>query len=138
MTAACWRLLHSHREDVFPRKVDQCFKMTPAQRWRGIWEDYFEGQQFCAAGTHCSNDFDRPLVWITFADGVRPTADMPTERSYVVEFIGRRTLLPGPHGHFGVFKHEIVVDRLISISPAPPGARSIPASGEPRGATSPD
>ena len=137
MTAACWRLLHRYGEDAFPRKVDQCFTMMPAQRWRGIWEDYHEGQQFCAAGTYCSDDFDRPLVWITFADGVRPTRS-PTERSYVVELIGRRTLRPGLHGHFGVFKHEIVVDRLISITPAPAGSRSISATVAPHRATTRD
>ena len=39
---------------------------------------------------------------------------------YAVDFIGRRTLKRGGYGHFGVFDHEIVVDRIISIEPVTP------------------
>ncbi|MFL9840795.1 hypothetical protein ABS767_07475 [Sphingomonas sp. ST-64] len=126
MTAACWRRLHRDGEDALPRRVDQCFAMMPAQRWRGIWNDYFEGQQFCAAGRRCSGGYDRTQPWITFADGVRPTSDLPTNRRYVIEFIGRRTKMPGFYGHLGSSDHEIVVDRVISITPAPADAASAP------------
>lgn len=41
---------------------------------------------------------------------------------YEVEFIGRRTLYPGMQGHMGMSKHELIVDRLISMKEieAPP------------------
>lgn len=42
---------------------------------------------------------------------------------YAVEFEGRLTAYRGTYGHFGMYDHEVIVDRLISIrqvEPPPP------------------
>jgi hypothetical protein len=101
--------------------VDQCFQMGAPKRWRGLWADYFEGQQFCSApATDCDWAEKGQTVWLSFAKGARPKGKSPTETIYQIEFIGRRTWLPGMHGHMGMFTHEIVVDQIISIHPVAP------------------
>lgn len=99
-------------------QTDQCFRMTPSQRWAGIYVDGFENQLFCpTVMDRCEFDPAGDRIWTTFrVDRPRPTA-IPTEQKYVVEFIGRRTLLPGQHGHLGSFNHEIIVDELVSTVP---------------------
>ena len=88
--------------------TDQCVKMLPTKRWRGIWRNEFEGQLFCA--DPCDPKAD--LVWITDRTGNR---QRQKEGIYRIEFEGRRTMYRGSYGHFGLADHEIIVDRMISV-----------------------
>ena len=90
--------------------------MLPAQRWKGLWRDDFEGSQFCPAPAKtCSFDTPGERIWLTFID----TAGVQPRRSsgglYAIEFVGRRTLRRGRYGHMGVFEQEVLVDRVISL-----------------------
>ena len=117
MKADCLDKIQAGGTQAMPRRTDQCFTMTKPRRWRGIWLDAFEGQRFCPAPARsCLDDGKAGHIWISFPDGRRPTPRPSTGRVYAIEFVGRRTLLPGFHGHMGVSAHEMVVDRLISIA----------------------
>jgi hypothetical protein len=119
MTERCVERIRYDGLDTMPHRVDRCFEMAPARRWRGLWADVFEGQQFCPEPMRtCFFEENRPRIWLSFASGTFPTGDGMSGRIYRIEFIGRRTLRPGHYGHLGVFQHEIVVDRVIAVSPA--------------------
>lgn len=116
VTEECLSKMRFGGVEAIPKRVDQCFKMTPAQRWRGLWRDDFEGQQFCPApARQCSFDSPDDRIWLTFGTDVHHLHKTDEGSLYTIDFVGRRTLLRGLHGHMGVFQHEIVVDKLISI-----------------------
>lgn len=100
-----------------------CYKLTQPARWHGLWRNEFESSRFCPApAENC--DFDTPgdRIWLTIKKGL-PQYDIQGRGGlYEVEFIGRRTLYPGMQGHMGMSKHELIVDRLISMKEieAPP------------------
>lgn len=97
--------------------TDQCFKMTPPQRMSGTWIDELEGSRFCPGRHSCSYE-QRPRIWLDWAKGIHPPprqSEKDTTRRFDIEFVGRRTLYAGQYGHGGVFGHEIIVDRIISI-----------------------
>jgi hypothetical protein len=103
---------------AMPSKTDECFKMEPPRHWRGLWADYFEGQQFCPApAKDCQFDEHAPRIWLSFAKDQPRAGQPPGMRVYQVEFIGRRTLRPGHYGHMAAYTDEVIVDRLISIVP---------------------
>lgn len=92
--------------------------MTPPRRWIGLWRDDFEEQRFCPAPSQeCSYATRGDHIWISFKPGTRLRQGSATSRTFLISFVGRRTLLPGHHGHMGMSAHEIVVDKLLSISP---------------------
>lgn len=98
--------------------TEQCVKMLPAERWRGLWRDDFEGSRFCPApATTCDGRTAGDRIWLN--GGMDDAAGGGV---YAVEFIGRRTMYEGAYGHMGMSDHEIVVDRFISIDvvEAPP------------------
>lgn len=104
--------------------TDRCVRMLPAQRWRGLWRNEFEGSRLCPAPAHeCSFHTSGDRVWLGFA---KKPLDDKTETYgglYEVEFIGRRTMYKGPYGHMGVSDHEVIADHLISmrlVEPPPP------------------
>ncbi len=95
---------------IVSAKTEQCFKMLPSRRWRGLWRNDFEGSQFCPEpATKC--DFNSPgeRIWLSEKPDRRPDRKL-----YRVEFIGRKTLYKGAYGHMGASDHEIVMDRMIS------------------------
>jgi hypothetical protein len=47
----------------------------------------------------------------------------PDQTLYAVEFIGRRTAVKGRYGHMGVFDHELIVDRMISMRQVEPATK---------------
>jgi len=103
-----------------PNRVDKCFKMTPAQQWRGLWRDDFEGSVFCPApARHCNLTDPSAEIWLSFADASRPNGKQPTSRLYQVTFVGRQTMKPGGYGHMGLFKYEVIVDHLLKFAPIP-------------------
>lgn len=110
---------------AMPNKIDQCFKMTPSQHWKGLWRNDFEWSVFCAApATECPNSRPPESTWLDF--GGRPprgagSAEGMIGPLYALEFIGRKTAYPGFYE--GATRQVVLVDRLISIrqvEPAPP------------------
>lgn len=91
-----------------------CFEMMPAQRWSGLWERGWEWTNFCPdPATECDWMAKRG-TWLIFAkDAYRGPAQ--PDGLYRVEFVGRRTKVPGNFGHMNSYDHLMVVDRLISI-----------------------
>jgi hypothetical protein len=117
MTQKCAEDVRFGRDDALGDTA-RCFKMTKPQRWRGLWLDVFEGQRFCPAPMQkCEDDGENGHIWLRFPQDAKPFGRVVTGKTYEVEFVGRRTLLPGAHGHMGVSEHEMLVDRIISIRP---------------------
>jgi hypothetical protein len=104
--------------------TDQCYKMLPATRMRGIWIDAFEGSQFYPDRSTLPSNRDRarPMFWLELERGQLPRQFRlrANRRVMLVEFIGRRTKYRAPSGHFGMFDYEIIVDRVISARELPP------------------
>ena len=107
--------------EAIPDEVDQCFEMTAPQRWHGLWLAEFEGSRFCPSpATRCASDTPGPFIWL---DDKRLLSSLPpgkrfNSHPYEVVFVGRRTSHAGMYGHLGMSPYEMVVDKLISISPA--------------------
>ena len=82
-----------------------------------MWFKGFDRSTFCAdesgkVASECPSGSPEYETW------VEPSADyMPDNRNYRVEFNGRKTVHAGHFGHMGVYAHEIVVDRMISMKP---------------------
>lgn len=99
--------------------VDECYRMTEPRRYHGVWLDQFEGSRFLPGGTEVTPArLDEPRIWLNVERNQAPglLRDRADHEFYAweVEFVGRRTLFPGNHGHMGGSEHEIVVDRMIS------------------------
>lgn len=110
MFQPCW-YSKDDGEVLAHEPTDQCYRMQNPRRWQGLWRADFEGSQFCPApATVCTFDSTDERIWLSGFDKVETDGKL-----YRVEFIGRRTLHPGQHGHMGASAHEIIVDRPISI-----------------------
>ncbi len=96
--------------------------MTAPERWQGLWRNDFEGSEFCPVpARNCPSDPAKGGIWLNVPEGTRPAQG--AGGLYAIEFVGRRTREPGLFGHMGMFEHEMIVDRLISIrevEPPPP------------------
>lgn len=126
ITEACLSELRKRGFDGPNIATDKCFQMTEPRRWRGLWRHDFEGSLFCPEPRlECSSVTPGDLVWLTFAKNLPATKLEPTGRLYSIDVIGRRTRHRASHGHFGMFDHELIVDRVISI-------REIEASSAPK------
>lgn len=89
--------------------TEQCFKLQPAQRWRGLWRNALEGSEFCPApAATCGDKRPGERIWLSERPERRPDGKL-----YMVDFIGRKTIHKGSFGHFGTYDHEIVMDRMI-------------------------
>lgn len=118
MSEACLDRIKYGGIEAMPLQVEECFQMMSPRRWRGLWRDDFEGQHFCPSPAQvCSYENEGEKIWITFKNGIRPTKRSATGKVFSIDFVGRRTLLPGHHGHMGVSPYEIVVEKIISFSP---------------------
>jgi hypothetical protein len=106
------------------KSTDQCERMTPPRRWRGLWRYAFEAPQFCEApAKKCPTSPPGTYVEISFAKMPPGLAETPPGGLYAIDFVGRRTIVPQPY--FGRPRQDVIVDRLISIKelqPPPPGA----------------
>lgn len=105
---------------IDPKYSEECKRMTDPRLWRGLWRNEFEGSQFCAEpATVCSFNSDRAQanVWLdsSYSWPAEFKGKARLGELFKVEFIGRRTVHPGMHGHMGVFDHEIIVDRMLSM-----------------------
>lgn len=118
MTEDCLEKIKFGGFEAIPKRTDQCFVMTKPQIWQGLWLDAFESQRFCPTPTNaCNYHGDKSSIWITFAGHNRPNGGRMTGQTFAIEFVGRRTLSAGQHGHMGTSRFEIIVDRLISLKP---------------------
>lgn len=91
--------------------LDQCYKMDPPRRWKGVWRNEFEGSRFCPApAKKCSGSSRGDYIWLDMRKS-------PDQTLYTVDFIGRRTSVKGRYGHMGGSDYELIVDRMISITP---------------------
>ena len=113
--------------------TDQCYKMEPPRRYRGIWVDEFEGQAFIPEGSTppewpradpksagWRQQFERARAATIWLDMSRVYVDgehRPRGRKWIIEFVGRKTMYPGEYGHMGLSGHEIIVDRVLSLKP---------------------
>ena len=92
--------------------TDHCVKMQPAQTWRGLWFNEFEGSRFCPTPAKtCAFESPGERIWLT--NGPRSAHRRAV---YAVEFLGRRTAFKGPYGHFGMSDYEIIVDQVLSLA----------------------
>ena len=123
---------HIDANTIGSRPVDQCYKMQPARRFRGVWTDAFEGQSFvpdgaprpewprvAATAPGWREQFDRAqaaTIWLD-VDRVRlPHRYVQTGVRWVrIEFVGRQTAYSGSYGHMGLSGNEIIVDRILSM-----------------------
>lgn len=97
------------------KPLDQCVKMTPQRRWRGLWRNDFEGSRFCPTpARECSHATPGRSIWLTFAQHLPKNQRESFGDLYAIDFVGRRTLYAGSYGHFGMFDQEVIVDRVIS------------------------
>lgn len=115
--------------------IDQCYKMEPARRYRGIWIDAFEDQQFIPEGTKApewprSNpktsewrkEADRAIagtIWLDVEPAKLGHKWKQGGRRTFIEFVGRKTKFRGNYGHMGMFGQEIIVDHVISLTECP-------------------
>ena len=111
--------------------TDQCYKMQRPRRYRGIWINEFEGQQFIPEGVTLPEwprtnprspgwreQFERARAASIWLDVDRAMSDDDVRRAgrrMLIEFIGRQTAYPGNYGHMGMSGNEIIVDRVISL-----------------------
>lgn len=111
--------------------TDQCYKMEKPRRYRGIWIDAFEGQEFIPQGATAPEwprtdpklpgwraQFERARaarIWLD-VERVKVGHDFSNgSRRMLIDFVGRKTMYPGWFGHMGMSGSEIIVDRVISL-----------------------
>jgi hypothetical protein len=114
LTKACIEKLRWNGVEAFDPET--CIERLPAARWRGLWRDSFEAQVFCPApAQQCPSKKADDLMWIEV--GKRPAAmrDVLPGGLYAIDFIGRATAHGTPMRAYGMYRQDIVVDRMISI-----------------------
>ena len=94
--------------------TDQCYKMLPTQRMRGIWLNEFEGSTFYPGATTSHPRSNGHLIWLDTSRTKLVNNWAKPGRAVLLEFYGRRTRYRGSYGHMGLFDLEIIVDRVIS------------------------
>lgn len=112
--------------------VDQCYKMEPSRRHKGVWIDEFEGQAFIPEGSPIPawprgdpraptwrEQFEAARAATIWIDVSRADLAEYRGRRAFIEFEGRKTPYPGSHGHMGMSGHYIIVDRVISLRACP-------------------
>jgi hypothetical protein len=96
-----------------------CFAMTPAQHWSGLWQTGWEWSNFCPDPAKECDWMSKRGTWLIFAKEVSGLPDRLEDGVYRIDFVGRRTKMPGNFGHMGSYDHLMVVDRLVSIRKTP-------------------
>jgi hypothetical protein len=118
---ACTREeIHSGVKVLAAIPSEQCYRFNPPERIEGVWIDEFEGVRLLTnaqydAGIRYIED-DSTWLEVKPADQ-RPGTGPPdyTPRVFRIVFIGRRSTYPGEYGHFGMSRHLVLLDRMISI-----------------------
>ena len=124
MTEACLHKLQWEGIAALSDKSDECFSFEQPRRWKGLWRKDFEGSRFCPEpARECSHDTAGEETWLEFSFDYPAAGEPPFGGLYAVEFIGRRSKGAGAFGHAGMFKNEILVDRLVSLKEVEPPPR---------------
>jgi hypothetical protein len=120
MTDACLEKARGGGIEALPERTDECFRMTPPMKWRGLWTTGMEFSRFCPApARECSTATPGEQIWLSGS----PSVDLPEYQGqpvaplFEVEFVGRKTADRGHFGHMGMSDEEIIVDRMISMRP---------------------
>lgn len=96
-----------------------CFEMLRPQRWSGLWNSGWEWTNFCPEpAKDCPISSERGDIWLTFAKGAFHGPEV-SDGVYRIDFVGRRTKVPGYFGHQAQYDHLMVVDRMVSMSKRP-------------------
>jgi hypothetical protein len=104
-----------------------CIRFARPQRFRGIWLYEFEGSTFLENATAVPSK--RPdygdTAWLMYDpsaidrkpdyDEYAKDRDCFAIHAFEIEFIGRRS--PEGHGHLGLFRSEIWVQKMIRAKP---------------------
>jgi len=101
--------------------IEQCYKLEPARRWRGTWTlgPGEEDAPFCpGANTSCRAD-KQPKYGLAWKPGLRRQVQAEWGKTYVLDFIGRRTANASIGFGWGRTQYLIVVDRVISTRQLP-------------------
>lgn len=133
MTPECRNKMQFGGIGAMPQDTDECYKTSLPRRWQGLWRNSFESHVFCETpATLCQIEPDadpQPVyTWIEFKEPIDPRVKQAAEGLYRIDFIGRRTVIPGNYGHFGLARHAIVVDRVLFIDRQDRPATSEPTS----------
>lgn len=120
MTGECRNRLRFGGIGAMPEDTDDCYRMSMPRRWQGLWDNQFEGQVFCETpAEQCGIEpYANPqpaYTWIEFKAPIDRRVKHASHGVYRIDFIGRRTVVPGSYGHLGLARHAIVVDRLLFI-----------------------
>lgn len=91
-----------------------CYEMLPAQRWSGLWEHGWEWTNFCPKPAKTCDWMAERGTWLEFADDAQLDENLP-DGVHRIEFVGRRTKVPGNFGHLANYRHLMIVDRIISL-----------------------
>ena len=126
MGAASYKGSRALRDDKFERGksiTEICYRMTPPERWRGLWRNEFEGSRFCPApARECSHDTTGERILLEYSFGVTDTrprkSKVPFGGLYDVDFVGRRTAVKGHYS--SLYDHDLIVDRMISVKEVEP------------------
>ncbi|GAA0751219.1 hypothetical protein GCM10009075_41190 [Sphingomonas trueperi] len=97
-----------------------CFPFSKTERIAGFWYTDLEASYFGSSPSGAR----KAMTWLKVNNEPQAvTESMRGERprEFAVTFEGRRSLCPGSFGHMGMTSREIVVERLISMAPIPPG-----------------
>ena len=94
----------------------ECFETLPAQHWSGLWNHGWEWSDFCPDPAKTCPGLSEGEIVLSGAKRVRSQLWVPWGL-YHVEFVGRRTKVPGSFGN--QLGHLVVVDRVIAIRQIP-------------------
>jgi hypothetical protein len=103
-------------EGIASLPTEQCEKLSLQRRFKGLWNDEFEGSRFCPApAEECSFISPGEHIWLSFAERSYRVGERKLG-VYAIEFVGRQTLYPGLYGHMGGSDEEVIVDHVISMN----------------------
>jgi hypothetical protein len=96
-----------------------CLPFSQPGRLGGVWVIALENSSFFEGAVSFRPEMSNSIgAWLE-PDQWRPDQTRAAQgervRAYLVEFVGRRSLCRSGFGHMGVYPHEVLVDRFISI-----------------------
>jgi hypothetical protein len=119
MTRKCLDAIRYGGVEAWEPEKPECFDLTQAQRWSGLWESGWEWTNFCPDPAKKCDWMEKRGTWLTFADDAVGLPDKLEDGTYQIEFIGRRTKVPGNFGHTASYDHLMIVDRVLKIRKIP-------------------
>lgn len=99
----------------------ECYRLSEPQRLRGVAVTGFETGSFYPGRTTVPHEHDRSDIWIELDRRILPDHlrnGCRRDCAVYLDFVGRRTAVPGSYGHFGVSKHQVIIDRLLHATMA--------------------